>query len=174
MAGGFVAWRAAGLPVAPPPGDRDGAPRQAAGAAPRAGAAATALALIRRAGAARDDPLIDIGGSGLPPAALAAGFRDVTVLHRGPRVLGAGVSWIVDDVRTWVPPRRYALWHDATTLGTPPAGYAAALAAALRSDGHAVVAAPGSAPEAIAAGLGLRLVEGREEGPLSWALLRRR
>ncbi len=220
MAGGFVAWRAAGLPVERP--DEDGpaahwdrayATRGPEGVRWFEATAATSLELIRRAGAGPGDPLVDVGGgaSRLAGAALAAGFRDVTVLDLSARALAeararlgdaaARISWVAGDVLTWVPPRRYAVWHDRAALHflTGEADrrrYAATLAAALRAGGHAVVGAfapdgpprcSGLAvsrwtPEGIAGELGLKLVAGlRTEHrtpsgtmqPLSWALLRR-
>ncbi|HTI34386.1 MAG TPA: rhodanese-like domain-containing protein [Miltoncostaea sp.] len=220
MAGGFVAWRAAGLPVERP--DEDGpaahwdrtyATRGPEGVSWFEVTPATSLEMIRRAGAGPCDPIVDVGGgaSRLAGAALAAGFRDVTVLDLSARALAdararlgdaaARVSWAPGDVRTWVPPRRYAVWHDRAVLHFLTAKadrrrYAATLAAALRAGGRAVVAAfapdgpprcSGLAvarwtPEEIAAELGLHLVEGRRTEhrtpsgtvqPLSWALLRR-
>ena len=220
MAGGFVAWRAAGLPVERH--DEDGpaahwnrvyATRGPDGVSWFEATPATSLELIRRAGDGPGDPIVDVGGgaSRLAGAALDAGFRDVTVLDLSARALAdararlggaaARVSWVAGDVRTWVPPRRYAVWHDRAVLHflTGEADrrrYAATLAAALRAGGHAVVAAfapdgpprcSGLAvsrwtPEGIAGELGMRLVEGlRTEHrtpsgtvqPLSWALLRR-
>ncbi|HTI32901.1 MAG TPA: rhodanese-like domain-containing protein [Miltoncostaea sp.] len=220
MAGGFVAWRAAGLPVERP--DDDGP----AGHWERVyiehgpedvswfeAAPATSLDLIRRAARDPGDPVLDVGGgaSRLAAWALAAGLRDVTVLDLSARALatardGMGdaarrVSWAVGDVRTWVPPRRYAVWHDRAVLHflTDPGDrrrYAATLHAALRRGGHAVVGAfapDGPArcsglpvarwtPDGIAAELGLALVEGRRTEhrtptgviqPFSWAVMRR-
>ena len=164
MVGGFVAWRAAGLPVLQGPAD---APPSMAAGTP----AATALDLLLEV-AGPDDPLLDVGGgaSGLAAAALAAGFRDVTVLDPSAEALAAGrasmggdatrVSWVRDDVLTWVPPRRYAVWHDGAVLrllteADDRRRYAEVLRAAVRAGGHTVIAAPGPA------------------GDLGWALARR-
>jgi SAM-dependent methyltransferase len=54
------------------------------------------------------------------------------------------VEWIVADVTDWVPSRRFDLWHDRAVLHflTTPAGqaaYAAALRAALRPGGAAII-----------------------------------
>ncbi len=220
MAGGFVAWRAAGLPVERPGEaglaahwDAAYAARGTEGVSWFEATPAASMRLIRRAGAAPDDPIIDVGGgaSRLAGCALDAGFRDVTVLDLSPRALAAAgerlgdaagrVSWIAADVLTWVPPRRYAVWHDRAVLHFLTAEgdrrrYAATLASALRPGGHAVVGAfapdgpprcSGLAvsrwtPEGIAGELGLALVEGRRTvhrtpggtaQPFSWALLRR-
>jgi SAM-dependent methyltransferase len=68
--------------------------------------------------------LIDVGGGASPLAAalLERGFRDLTVLdisaagmeharrRLGPRA--REVNWVTADIRTWVPPRRFAAWHD--------------------------------------------------------------
>lgn len=220
MAGGFVAWRAAGLPVERPGEaglaahwDAAYAARGTEGVSWFEATPAASMRLIRRAGTAPDDPIIDVGGgaSRLAGCALDAGFRDVTVLDLSPRALAAAgerlgdaagrVSWIAADVLTWVPPRRYAVWHDRAVLHFLTAEgdrrrYAATLASALRPGGHAVVGAfapdgpprcSGLAvsrwtPEGIAGELGLALVEGRRTvhrtpggtaQPFSWALLRR-
>jgi rhodanese-related sulfurtransferase/SAM-dependent methyltransferase len=220
MAGGFVAWRAAGLPVARPeaPGaaghwDRVYEARGAEGVSWFEATPAASLALIRRTGAGRADPVVDAGGgaSRLAGALLADGYRDVTVLDLSRRALDAAraalgaagdrVSWVAADVLDWVPPRRYAVWHDRAVLHFLTAErdrrrYAETLRAALRPDGHAVVAAfapdgpprcSGLAvswwtPEGIAAELGMALVAARRtehrtpsgaRQPLAWALLRR-
>ncbi len=165
MDGGFVAWRAAGLPVERPADDgpaahwdRVYATRGAEGVSWFEAVPATSLDLIVRAGAGPDDPVVDVGGgaSGLAGAALRAGFRDVTVLDLSAGALAAArerlgdaaqrVSWATGDVLTWAPPRRYAVWHDRAVLHFLTAEadrhhYAATLAAALRRDGHAVVGA---------------------------------
>ena len=220
MAGGFVAWRAAGLPVERPGDagraahwDRVYATRGTDGVSWFEAVPATSPDLIRSAGPGPDHPIADGGGgaSRLAGAALEAGFRDVTVLDLAVRALDAArerlgatatrVSWVAGDVLAWVPPRRYAVWHDRAVLHflTTEAGrrrYAATLAAALRPGGHAVVAAfapDGPArcsglavsrwtADGIAAELGLALVEARRtehrtpDGtiqPFSWALMRR-
>ncbi len=220
VAGGFVAWRAAGLPVLRPDDagpaarwDRTHATHHPERVGWFEAERATALALLRRTGAGPDDAIVDVGGGarGLAAAALAAGHRDVTVLDCSARALALGrerlgdraarVSWVVADVRDWVPPRRYAVWHDRALLHFLTAeadrrAYAATLAAALRADGHAVIGtfAPDGpprcsglavsrwTPEGIAGALGLALVEGARtehrtpsgtRQPFSWALLRR-
>lgn len=165
MAGGFVAWRAAGLPVERPGEagsaahwDRAYATRGTEGVSWFEAVPATSLDLIRRAGAGPDDPIVDVGGgaSRLAGAALRAGFRDVTVLDLCAAALAAArerlgdaagrVSWAAGDILTWAPPRRYAVWHDRAVLHFLTAEadrrrYAATLDAALRRDGHAVVGA---------------------------------
>ena len=82
------------------------------------------LQMLDRIGVSAADSLIDIGGGGSPLAAalLARGHSDVSVLdvsqvgmHAAQQRLGAsagGVQWLLGDVRTWQPPRRYVVWHD--------------------------------------------------------------
>jgi len=82
------------------------------------------LRMFDAAGVQADASVIDVGGGASPLAGalLERGFGDVTVLdisaagmaHARQR-LGARaeqVSWLVADVRTWVPERHYAVWHD--------------------------------------------------------------
>ena len=82
------------------------------------------LRMFDAAGVQADASVIDVGGGASPLAGalLERGFGDVTVLDISAagmavaqRSLGARaeqVSWLAADVRTWVPERRYALWHD--------------------------------------------------------------
>src|SRR2546421_10743849 len=82
------------------------------------------LTMIRASGIANDAGLIDIGGgaSVLVDELLAAGFRDVTVLDIAAPALAISqarlgtrardVRWITADILSWIPPRRFALWHD--------------------------------------------------------------
>jgi trans-aconitate methyltransferase len=82
------------------------------------------LQMLDTAGVTVSDSVIDIGGGASPLAGalLARGFRDVTVLD----ISAAGmeyarqclttqakcVQWLVADLLTWVPARRYRVWHD--------------------------------------------------------------
>ena len=82
------------------------------------------LRMFDAAGVQADASVIDVGGGASPLAGvlLERGFGDVTVLDISAagmayarRRLGARaeqVSWLVADVRTWVPERHYAVWHD--------------------------------------------------------------
>ena len=82
------------------------------------------LRMFDAAGVQADASVIDVGGgaSSLAGALLERGFGDVTVLDISAagmayarQRLGARaeqVSWLVADVRTWAPERRYAVWHD--------------------------------------------------------------
>jgi len=68
--------------------------------------------------------VVDVGGGASPLAGalLGRGFRDITVLDISTagiacaqRRLGAHadrVEWLVGDIRTWEPRRRYQVWHD--------------------------------------------------------------
>jgi rhodanese-related sulfurtransferase len=82
------------------------------------------LRMFDRVGIGTADSVIDVGGGNSPFAAalLARGHSDLTVLdvsivgmHAAQRRLGPAadhVQWLVGDVRTWQPPRRYVVWHD--------------------------------------------------------------
>jgi SAM-dependent methyltransferase len=82
------------------------------------------LRMLDAAGVTAAGSLIDVGGgaSSLAAALLERGFSDLTVLdisaagmeyarrRLGPRA--REVNWVTADIRTWVPPRRFAAWHD--------------------------------------------------------------
>ena len=82
------------------------------------------LRMLDAAGVTAAGSLIDVGGGASPLAAalLERGFRDLTVLdisaagmeharrRLGPRA--REVNWVTADICTWVPPRRFAAWHD--------------------------------------------------------------
>ncbi len=102
-------------------------------------------------------PVIDVGGgtSRLVDALLARGFGPVSVLDLSGAALAASrarlgeaaaqVHWIEADIIEWVPPQRYALWHDRAVLHFLTAqaqreAYVAALERALAAGGHAVIA----------------------------------
>lgn len=116
------------------------------------------LQLIERAGVAKQEPLIDVGGgaSVLVDHLLEAGHTALSVLdisgvaleqarHRlGPRA--AEVEWIEADVTAFVPPRSFALWHDRAVFHflTDPADrrkYRETLTQALAPRGHVIIAA---------------------------------
>jgi hypothetical protein len=85
---------------------------------------AWSLRMLDRAEVSPADSVIDVGGGSSPLAAalLARGHSDITVLdvsvvgmRAAQQRLGAAaqrVQWLVGDVRTWRPPRRYVVWHD--------------------------------------------------------------
>jgi trans-aconitate methyltransferase len=82
------------------------------------------LRMLERVGIGPADSVIDVGGGSSPltGALLARGQSDLTVLdvsiigmQAAQQRLGAAadqVRWLLGDVRTWQPPRRYVLWHD--------------------------------------------------------------
>jgi ubiquinone/menaquinone biosynthesis C-methylase UbiE len=82
------------------------------------------LRMLDRVGIGLADSVIDVGGGSSPLAAalLARGHSDLTVLdvsiigmQAAQQRLGAAadqVRWLLGDVRTWQPPRRYVVWHD--------------------------------------------------------------
>ena len=86
------------------------------------------LHLIEKALTSRDAGVIDVGGgaSTLVDHLLDTGFNDVTVLdiseralQQARRRLGAradAVNWVVADVMTFLPDRKFALWHDRAVL----------------------------------------------------------
>lgn len=103
------------------------------------------------------EPLIDVGGgaSRLAAHALRLGFGHVAVLDLSPEAIARSqaamgteadrVEWIVSDVTTWKPARRYDVWHDRAafhflTVKADRAAYVAKLEAALSDTGHAIIA----------------------------------
>jgi SAM-dependent methyltransferase len=85
---------------------------------------ACSLGLLDLAGVARTDPIIDVGAgaSRLVDALVARNFADVTALDvsdaglaQARQRLGASaaqVQWVVADLLSWRPARRYRAWHD--------------------------------------------------------------
>jgi hypothetical protein len=117
---------------------------------------ASSLELIAATGAPVDSPLIDVGGgaSTLVDRLLDQGHRDVSVLDLADNALAGArsrlghragaVAWIVADVLSWQPQRRYRVWHDRAVFHflTDPADrqrYRSVLRQALQPGGHAVV-----------------------------------
>ena len=115
------------------------------------------LQLIADTGVDRDEPILDAGGgaSTLVDNLLDAGYSDITVLdiagsaiERSRKRLGGNadhVKWIESDVTDFKPVRRYALWHDRAvfhflTESDDRRRYADTAWAALRDDGHLVIA----------------------------------
>lgn len=101
--------------------------------------------------------VIDVGGgtSRLVDALLERGYGPVAVLDIAPTALDAtqrrlgpdadAVTWIAADITGWDPPGQWALWHDRAvfhflTAERDRAAYVAAMAAAVRPGGHAIVA----------------------------------
>jgi trans-aconitate methyltransferase len=85
---------------------------------------AMSLRMLDAAGVSAGDSVLDVGGGASPLASalLGRGFTDVTVLdisaaglRYAQRRLGPQakrVRWLVADVLTWRPQRRYQVWHD--------------------------------------------------------------
>ena len=113
------------------------------------------LSLIQRA-VGPSWSVLDVGGgaSRLPDALLDAGHDDITVLDlsgealsRSRARLGARadkVNWIVGDVTTWEPARKYDLWHDRgvfhfLTERTDREAYAATMCKAMKRGGAAII-----------------------------------
>lgn len=88
----------------------------------------TSLAFIHSFGVNKNAAIIDIGGgdSKLVDYLLNEGFEDITVLDisahalkRAQARLGENaqkVKWIVADITTFVPDRKYDVWHDRATF----------------------------------------------------------
>lgn len=103
------------------------------------------------------EPFIDIeaGASRLVDALLDEGFGPLAVLDLSTAALAVSrqrlgpkaddVAWIAADITAWRPERDYAVWHDRAvfhflTGAEDRAGYARALAHALRPGGIAIIA----------------------------------
>jgi trans-aconitate methyltransferase len=116
---------------------------------------AMSLRMLDVAGVCADDSVIDVGGGASPLAGvlLDRGFRDVTVLD----ISAAGlryarwrlgrqaerVQWLIADIRTWQPRRRYQVWHDRAvfhflTTGQDQQRYARTLESAAAASAVAV------------------------------------
>lgn len=119
---------------------------------------ARSLALIDSLDVALDDAIIDVGGGAslLVDELLRRGFRDLSVLDIAINPLAvararlgtraAEVSWLVEDVTLWQPPRdRYALWHDRAVFhflieAADRQAYMRAVTRGLRPGGHLILA----------------------------------
>lgn len=103
------------------------------------------------------DSLIDVGGgaSRLAAHALRRGFGHVAVLDLSAKAIARSqmtmgteadrVKWIVSDVTSWKPGRRYDVWHDRAafhflTDKADRAAYVETLHSALADAGHAIIA----------------------------------
>lgn len=115
------------------------------------------LWMLDAIGATPRESLIDVGGgaSSLAAALLDRGYNDVTVLDisrtalsTAQRRLGAAINrvdWLVTDVLTWQPARRWDIWHDRAVLhfftaDTDLARYLDALEKAVSRTGFAILA----------------------------------
>ena len=118
---------------------------------------AVSLRLIRTASPDRSASVIDVGGgaSVLIDELVSSGFNDVSVLDISDEALSkanarllakAGeIDWIVADVTTWTPPRRWRIWHDRAvfhflTRCDQQDDYIAALRAGTTDDATVVMA----------------------------------
>jgi len=118
--------------------------------------ASTSLAFIETLALPRDAALLDVGGgtSTLVDALVSLGYSDTSVLDVSEVALAGArervgstraVTWLRQDLLTWRPARRYALWHDRAVfhfLVEPEqrAAYLRALDAAVEGGGHVVIA----------------------------------
>jgi len=112
--------------------------------------------LIDALGVDRAEGVVDVGGgaSVLVDRLIDRGYADVAVVDIAGAALAAGrarvgadapVDWVVADVLTWAPGRRYDLWHDRAVLhflaGDEVAGYRATLERVLAPGGAVVLGA---------------------------------
>lgn len=114
------------------------------------------LDLIRATGLGTDASIIDVGGgaSRLVDALTTEGFRSLTVLDVSEKALATSrdrlgplsqhVTWIVADMTSWRPDKRYDLWHDRAAFHflTDPsdrAAYAACVQNAVHAGGHVII-----------------------------------
>ncbi|MGI9382074.1 MAG: class I SAM-dependent methyltransferase [Methyloligellaceae bacterium] len=117
----------------------------------------TSLSLIKSVAPETSSAIIDVGGgsSTLVDSLIEAGYADLTVLDISDPALRLSrhrlaqkaqkVDWIVGDVTTWRPGRRYDLWHDRAVFHflTEPErqdAYLEVLDRALGPGGHVVIA----------------------------------
>jgi hypothetical protein len=113
------------------------------------------LELIDALGVGPDRAVIDVGGgaSVLVDHLVGRGCTDLTVLDVSDAAVRAGrrrlgddvqVTWIVHDVLSWEPERRYDLWHDRAVFhflsGLDIEAYRAVLDRAVAPGGSVIVA----------------------------------
>lgn len=116
------------------------------------------LATLEQLDFEQAQPLIDIGGgaSTLVDRLLERDCADLSVLDLSVNAINVSrrrlgvrsdcVDWIVTDLLTWQPQRRYAIWHDRAcfhflTAAADRRRYAQLARAAIRPGGHLIVAA---------------------------------
>lgn len=119
---------------------------------------ALSLSLINSLRLKKDENIIDVGGgaSTLVDRLLDEGFENVSVLDLSANALdhaahrlghrAKSVTWMNEDITNLVPDRSYSLWHDRAvfhflTEKSDRQKYRKALEAAVRPDGHAIIAA---------------------------------
>lgn len=115
------------------------------------------LELIRSAGLAKEQSLIDVGGgaSSLAECLLDSGFSDLTVLDISAIALGYAqarlgnkareITWLEADITRFKPSRSFQLWHDRAVFHflTAPSerrAYTEALRTGLALGGHLILA----------------------------------
>jgi hypothetical protein len=115
------------------------------------------VALVDRLRVPKSAPIIDVGGGAslLADELLARGYTDLTVLDVSSAALeiarrrlgdAAPVRWLCEDILTWQPDRRYALWHDRAvfhflTDAAEQALYLDVMGAAIRDAGGSLIMA---------------------------------
>jgi rhodanese-related sulfurtransferase len=126
LAGGFAAWREAGLPVeeVSPAGHWDeiyirGDPSEVTWLQPEP---TVSLMLIDSLDLEPDAAIVDVGGGGscLARRLRRKGFKDITVVdvssvalaHAGGDDVDGEVHLLKQDLLRWAPERRYDVWHD--------------------------------------------------------------
>jgi hypothetical protein len=113
------------------------------------------LNLIDRLGVPRSAPVIDVGGGASlhVDRLLVRGYTDLAVLDVSAAALdiarrrvgdAAPVRWLHEDILTWQPERRYALWHDRAvfhflTHATERATYLTTLRQTLGDSGSLII-----------------------------------
>lgn len=135
--------------------------------------ASVSMDLLRQAGIDHDASVLDIGAgaSVFVDDLLAAGFRDITVLDQSPIGLQIArdrladraddVTWIVDDLRQWHPPRQFDVWHDRAVAhflleDTDREAYRRTLRSATHIGSHVLIGVFGPAGPTMCAGLPVR------------------
>lgn len=115
------------------------------------------LDLIKHAGLAREDPIIDAGGgaSRLVDSLLELGYSDLSVLDISSEAMqkcrqrlqkqADRIQWMEVDVCKFTPTKTYALWHDRAlfhfmTEATGRRDYLDAMRHALKPGGQAIIA----------------------------------
>jgi SAM-dependent methyltransferase len=117
---------------------------------------AVSLELIDRLRVSKGAPIIDVGGGAslLVDRLLARGYTDLAVLDVSSTALeiarrrvddAVRVRWLHEDILTWQPERRYALWHDRAvfhflTNAAERAKYLTIMRQALSDSGALIIA----------------------------------
>jgi rhodanese-related sulfurtransferase len=157
--GGFVAWRASGLPIEASSASRHWdeiySTRGLDQVSWHQPDPRVSLTLIDALNLPRDAAIIDVGGgtSTLAQHLVGNGFTDVTVLDASAAALAIAtppadqraIQFVHHDLLTWVPDRPYDLWHDRALfhffIEEPDRRrYLDLVTTALRPDGSVVIA----------------------------------